>query len=160
VHINTLILGAFSPREDKDFLYVPSGELGGEAALLLEALGISTAGKPADLVHAEFQRAGFFLTHLLECPLDHDLPNSAEATALLKKRLHAVAIRIRRSLKPKRVMAVTEDLTPIVEDILALELGCPVMLDHGKPFRLESGAGENRALWRLRESLAIPTTNG
>ncbi len=158
VHINTLLLGAFSPRQDEDFLYAPSGGFNGEAALLLEALGISTAGKPADLVHAEFQRAGFFLTHVLECPLESD--GSARANAALKERLPAVAIRIRRSLKPKRVMAVTEDLTPIVEDILALELGCPVMLDHGKPFRLESGAGENSALWRLRESLAILTTNG
>ncbi len=159
VHINTLILGAFSPREDKDFLYVPSGEFGGEAALLLEALGISSAGKPADLVPAEFQRAGFFLTHVLECPLESDGSARVNAKTALKERLAAVAIRIRRSLKPKRVMAVTEDLTPIVEDILALDLGCPVMLDQGKPFRLESGTGENSALWRLRESLAIPTTS-
>ena len=45
VHINTLFLGSFSPRQDEDFLYAPSGEFRGEAALLLEALGISTAGK-------------------------------------------------------------------------------------------------------------------
>src|SRR5260370_40779989 len=106
VHINTLLLGAFSPREDKDFLYAPSGEFHGEAGLLLDALGISTAGKAADVVHAEFQRAGFFLTHVLECPLDGIAAGGAEAAALLKKRLHAVAVRIRRSLKPKRVMAV------------------------------------------------------
>src|SRR5437667_11287355 len=62
VHINTLVLGAFSPREEKDFLYAPGGEFHGEAAHLLDALGISTVGKAADAVHAEFQRAGFFLT--------------------------------------------------------------------------------------------------
>ncbi len=157
VHINTLFLGAFSPGQDEDFLYSPRGDFGGEAALLLEALGISTTGKAADAVHAEFQRAGFFLTHVLECPMEDE--GSARANAALKERLAAVAIRIRRSLKPKRVMAVTEQLTPVVEDILALDLGCPVMLDQGKPFRLESGTGENSALWRLRESLAIPTTS-
>jgi len=32
----------------------------------------STAGKTRDAVHAEFQRAGFFLTHVLECPLNGD----------------------------------------------------------------------------------------
>ena len=159
VHINTLFLGAFSPRQDEDFLYAPTGEFGGEAALLLEALGISTVGKTADAVHAEFQRAGFFLTHVLECSLESDGSARANAKAALKARLAVVAIRIRRSLKPKRVMAVTEQLTPVVEDILALDLGCPVMLDQGKPFRLESGTGENSALWRLRESLAIPTTS-
>jgi hypothetical protein len=154
VHINTLLLGAFSPRQDKDFLYAPSEYLGGEAALLLDGLGISTAGKPADAVHAEFQRAGFFLTHVLECPLDEVAAGEAAATALLKERLRAMAIRIRRSLKPKRVMAVTEGLTTIMEDILALDLGCPVVLDHGKPFRLDGGAGGSGAT-RLREAIAI-----
>jgi hypothetical protein len=160
VHIHTLILGAFSPEQDEDFLYAPSGEFHGEAGLLLDAAGISTAGKAREAVHAEFQRAGFFLTHVLECPMESEGSVRVDAKAALKERLAAVAIRIRRSLKPKRVMAVTEDLAPVVEKILALDLGCPVMLDHGKPFRLESGAGVNSALWRLRESLAIPTANG
>jgi hypothetical protein len=158
VHINTLFLGAFSPRQDKDFLYAPSGNFGGEAALLLDALGISTEGKAADVMHAEFQRAGFFLTHVLECPLDGITAGGAEATALLKKRLREVAIRIRRSLKPKRVMAVTEELTPIVEDILALDLGCSVMLDDGKPFRLDGDHGGSGAM-RLREAIALSTAN-
>ena len=153
VHINTLLLGAFSPQEEKDFLYAPGAEFRGEAALLLDALGISTAGKTAEMVHAEFQRAGFFLTHVLECPLDKNAGQEAEAAALLAKRLETVAIRIRRSLKPKRVMLVTEELGPVVVDILALDVGCPVLSDHGKPFRLERGAGENGAV-RLREAIA------
>jgi hypothetical protein len=156
VHIQTLLLGAFSPRDEKDFLYAPGGEFRGEAALLLDALGISTAGKTEEAVLAEFQRAGFFLTHVLECPLDRDAGTGAAAAALLAQRLPPVATRIRRSLKPKRVMAVSEGLEPVVEDILALDLGCPVVLDHGKPFRLESGAGGNGAA-RLREALAIST---
>ncbi len=153
VHIHTLLLGAFSPHEEKDFLYAPGGEFHGEAAHLLDALGISTSGRAAEAVHAEFQRAGFFLTHVLECPLDGEGSLHAEAQAALKMRLAAVATRIRRSLKPKRVMAVTEELTPVLDDILALDLGCPVLLDHGKPFRLESRAGEN-GVARLREALA------
>src|SRR3981081_2519458 len=70
VHINTLLLGAFSPQDEKDFLYAPGGGFQGEAAHVLDALGISTTGKAADVVQAEFQRSGFFLTHVLECPLD------------------------------------------------------------------------------------------
>src|SRR5216684_666718 len=72
VHIHTLFLGAFSPHDEKDFLYAPGGGFQGEAASLLAALGISTAGKTAEAVHTEFQRAGFFLTHILECPLEDD----------------------------------------------------------------------------------------
>jgi hypothetical protein len=152
VHISTLFLGAFSPQDEKDFLYAPGGEFQGEAALLLEAVGISIAGKAADAVHAEFQRAGFFLTHMLECPIEGRSASQAEAQAALKARLPAVATRIRRSLKPKRVMAVTDSLAPVVEDILTLDLGCPVLLDRGKPFRLANSAGEN-GLERLREAL-------
>src|SRR2546427_9433022 len=44
---------------------------------LFRSLGISTMGKGADAVHAEFQRAGFFLTHVLECPLDRDAGHSS-----------------------------------------------------------------------------------
>src|SRR6266571_8378474 len=91
VHIHTLLLGAFSPHEEKDFLYAPGGEFHGEAAHLLDALGISTSGKAAEGVHAEFQRAGFFLTRVLECPLDRDAGQGAEAAALLAQRLQPVA---------------------------------------------------------------------
>src|SRR5437899_11734004 len=149
VHINTLFLGAFSPHDEKDFLYAPAGEFQGEAALLLAALGMSTAGEAAEAVHAEFQRAGFFLTHILECPLEDD----GSLQTALKKRLAALATRVRRSLKPKRVMAVTEALTAVLDDILAMDLGCPVLLDHGKPFLLESRTGEN-PVTRLQEALA------
>jgi hypothetical protein len=157
VHIHTLLLGAFSPLRDEDFLYAGSredgGEFRGEAAQILDAVGISTAGKTRDAVHAEFQRAGFFLTHVLECPLEGDSAQGA-ATTLLTKHLQMVATRIRRSLKPKRVMAVTEELAPVVEDILALDLGSPVVLDHGKPFTLESDGGKS-GVAHLREALAI-----
>src|SRR5258708_33975630 len=72
VHINTLLLGAFSPQEEGDFLYAPGGEFHGEAARLLDALGVSAAGKTREAVHAELQRAGFFLTHVLQCPVGKD----------------------------------------------------------------------------------------
>ena len=153
VHINTLFLGAFSPQNEKDFLYAPGGEFQGEAALLLEAVGISTTGKAAEAVHTEFQRAGFFLAHVLECPLEDVNGLPSEAQRALKARLPAMATRIRRSLKPKRVMAVTEALTPVVEDVLMLDLGSPLLLDNGKPFRLGNFA-EAAGIEKFREVLA------
>ena len=150
VHVHTLLLGAFSPLRDEEFLYHSDGEFRGEAAQILEAVGISPAGKTRDAVHAEFQRAGFFLTHVLECPLEDEGNLQGGIQAALRKRLAAVATRIRRSLKPKRVMAITEELAVVLDDIVAMDLGCPVLLDHGKPFLLES---ENGAA-RLREALA------
>ena len=138
---------------DEEFLYASDGEFGGEAAQILDAVGISTAGKTREAVHAEFQRAGFFLTHVLECPLEAEGSLPADAPAALKKHLAAAATRIRRSLRPKRVMAVTEELTPVLDDILEMDLGCPVLLDRGKPFLLESRGGEN-GVARLRQALA------
>jgi hypothetical protein len=158
VHINTLLLGAFSPQEERDFLYAPGGEFVGEAAMLLGALGISTAGKAAEVVHAEFQRGGFFLTHVLECPLERDAEQGAESAALLTKRLQSVATRIRRSLKPKRVVLISRGLGPILEKILALELGCPVVMDNGKLFEFDGPAVGN-SVARLREALAGPVGN-
>jgi hypothetical protein len=155
VHINTLLLSDVSPPEESDFLYSPEGEFHGEAAFLLEALGLPAAGRTRDAVHAEFQRAGFFLTHILECPLENDLESQADRTSLLAARLAAVATRIRRSLRPKRVVLISQELEPILERILSLKLSCPIVLDKGKPFQLDSSMSGD-AVTRLRDSLSAP----
>src|SRR5712664_4650384 len=148
VHIHTLFLGSASPQKQEEFLYSPNGEFQGEADTLLEAAGVSTAGKTAEAVHAEFQRAGFFLTHVLECPVENE---SAATTALplLMERLAAVAVRIRRSLKPKRVVLISRALEAILDKFVALQLDCPLVLDDGKPFALDESDTQNAAT-RLR----------
>ena len=140
VHIQTLLLGAIAPVEDSEFLYSPGKEFRGEAAFLLRAVGISATGKPPEAIQAEFQRAGYFLTYVLECPLDKALNAKADLAKLLAERLPVVASRIRRSLKPKVVTLVTELPESVVEDILALDLGRPVIVDNGKPFALGSAS--------------------
>src|SRR5215472_7486896 len=152
VHIQTLLLGGVAPREDEEFLYAPGGEFLGEAALLPRAVGISPEGKTTEAVHTEFQAAGFFLTHVLECPLEPVNSNSADASALLREHLSLVASRIRRSLKPKRVILVTAMPPDVVQDILALDLGCEVILNSGKPFALTSSVKE-REIARFRAVL-------
>lgn len=154
VHIQTLLLGGVAPREDEEFLYAPSGEFRGEAEVLLRAMGIesgrpsfeaqgkqqvvpgsaSLSGKSVEEIHAEFQAAGLFLTYILECPREPGHHGEPAASALLRKHLPAVASRIRRSLKPKRVILVTEIPSEVVQDIQALDLGCKVLLNEGKPF--------------------------
>lgn len=158
VHIHTLLLGGYSPAEERDFLYSPQGEFHGEAALLLDALGISTRGKTPDAVQAEFQRGGFCLTHVLECPLELENGRTSTGSSLLAERLPLVAARIRRSLKPKRVILVTHALETIVGRILGLELGCPVLADAGKPFELDENALRKSA-GRLRDALRSQAGN-
>jgi hypothetical protein len=157
VHIHTLLLGGVAPLDEHEFLYSPKGEFRGEAPRVFSAAGVSLAGKDPDAVHTEFQRGGFFLTHVLECPFEEVSGNTNGLTPLLARQLSGVATRIRRSLKPKRVVLFSRTLEPVLDQIMSLSLGCPVVLDGGKPFELEDRDGE-RAAARLREALASPVT--
>ena len=154
MHIGALLLGGISPLAEEDFLY--AGKFKGEAERLLAAVGISTAGKSPEAVLSEFQRGGFLLTHVLECPLEtgQAAESTASREALLTRRVAAVATRIRRSLKPKRVVLVSELLAPLAAKLSSVELGCPVILDDGKPFALDSG-DFSVALQSLRQALGI-----
>lgn len=143
VHIHALLLGGIAPREDAEFLYAPGGEFRGEGEHLLRALGISLDGKALHEIHAEFQAAGLFLTHILECPLEDEQDRAGDSAGILREHLPAVASRIRRSLKPKRVILVTEMPLEVVQDILALDLGCEVILNDGKPFALAPSVKES-----------------
>jgi hypothetical protein len=154
VHINTLLLGSVSPREEKDFLYSPNVEVCGEAAFVLQAAGISASGKTAEAVHAEFQRAGFFLTHVLECPMEREGEGGAELVNLLQRQLPMVLTRIRRSLKPRRLVLISGALENLHKEIAAAELGCAILLDGEKPFALDIGDAVVAA--RLHEALAAP----
>ena len=152
VHIQTLLLGAVAPVADSEFLYSPGEEFRGEAALVLRAVGIPAAGKSSEAIQSEFQRAGYFLTYILECPFDKALNPKADLANVLRERLSVVASRIRRSLKPKCGTLITEWPESVVEDILALDLGRPVIVDHGKPFALGS-ASEEAVISRFLERL-------
>ena len=155
VHIQTLLLGSVAPREDEEFLYSPAREFRGEAAQLLRAVGVSFEGKSAEAVHAEFQGAGLFLAHLLECPLEDGQNSGPEVVDLLRQHLPAAASRIRRSLKPNRVMLVTDVPQPIVQDVLSVDVGCKIVSDCGKPFSWSSSV-EAISLSRFREMLSRP----
>jgi hypothetical protein len=156
VHIGTLLLGAIMPSLDGHFLYGNDGSFGGEAGLLLQAVGVRVdSGKAADAVLAEFQRGGFFLAHVLECPLEEDANTTAPARARLDSRVAGVAARMRRSLKPKRVALISRLLDPFIGRLQAGDLGCPLVLDNGKAFALD-GDRPAEALARLAEALRIP----
>ena len=123
LHIQTLLLGGISPRDDDEFLYNPSASIKGEARVVLDAVQISSEGKPREAVLAEFQKLGLMLTHVLECPVD-DITDSRE---VIEKHLLAVVARIRRSLKPKRVLLLSADLEHLADQLRRTDLGCPIL---------------------------------
>ncbi|MGC2816192.1 MAG: hypothetical protein WA207_12385 [Candidatus Acidiferrum sp.] len=157
IHIGTLLLGAVSPIADDEFLY--AGQFRGEAGRVLEAAGIAAAGKPAESVLSEFQRAGFFLTHLLECPLEAGGSGQPSCQMLMVARLSAIAARIRRSLKPKRVALISGQLAPMVAQFASAGFGCPLLLDGTNPFGLDA-ANSSGAIHKLRVALGSAAAAG
>jgi hypothetical protein len=154
VHVSLLLVSAFPPEADSGFLYAAPGAFQGEAALLLEALDVPYLGKAADAVLSDFQRRGFLLVHAMDCPPNPEAGNPAEIQILLESRLSPLFTRVRRSLKPKRAVLISELLGPLADRFSASSLGCPVVLDNGKPFCL-GGADFPAAMARLRSALAL-----
>ena len=102
VHIQTLILGTIAPESEAEFLYAEGGPFQGEAAGVLKELGVSQEGKERGEILGEFQHRGYFLTHVLECPLTTGGKRVA-LEELLRRQGPALLARIRHSLKPKKV---------------------------------------------------------
>jgi len=125
IHIQALLLAASAPDADSDFLYTLDSAFTGQAANLLAALGISTAGKSAEEVLTDFQKRGLVLAHLLECPVEPGT-KPTEAVDIIDRHLPQALARIRRSLKPKRVLVISPELQPFVPQLSESALGCPV----------------------------------
>jgi hypothetical protein len=152
VHIGAVLLGAMAPAQDEDFLYSPSGEFSGEAGKVLEAAGISRIGKAVEATLVEFQRRGLFLTYVLECPLGP--LNVGDAERLLDARFAATAARIRRSLRPKRVVPISRLLEPLLLGSNGpVDLGSALITDGDRLFSLDDG-GTDLAIAELRRLLS------
>jgi len=136
IHIQALLLAASAPEADSEFLYSPEAPFTGLAGDLLSALSISTAGKSDEEVLADFQKRGLFLAYLLECSVAPGT-EPTEAVDLLDRHLPQAVARIRRSLKPKRALVLSQDLQPFLPQLSASTLGCPAFYT---PIAASSGA--------------------
>lgn len=143
VHIQTLLLGGILPSQQSSYLYAESEQISGEASQLLQALDISKDGKDRDAILSEFQKRGLVLNYVLECPLEGRLSPS-EVQGLLERQLHSTVVRVRRSLKPKRVLLFTKELGMVAGKITEGEMECPVLTNNGKAFDLNEGTDSSR----------------
>jgi hypothetical protein len=142
VHIQALLLGGIAPEADATFLYFPEGNYQGEAANLLDALQISSEEKSADAVLTELQKRGLLLAYVLECPLEPGV-STADAQQLLERQLPAVIARIRRSLKPRRVLLFSKELAALAGKFTEADLGSPVFTGPYGPFALDGSRSES-----------------
>ncbi len=152
VHIQALLLGGIAPEVDAAFLYCPEGNYQGEAANLLDALQISREGKSAEAILTELQKRGLLLTYVLECPLGPGVTSPA-AQQLIEKQLAAVMVRIRRSLKPKRVVLLSRGLAALEGKFNEASLGSPVFTGHYGPWALDGNMTESE-MEELQRALA------
>jgi hypothetical protein len=152
VHVQTLLLGGIVPSQQSSYLYAESEQFSGESGQLLRALEISTEGKSRDAILTEFQKRGLLLGHILDCPLEGRL-SSSEVLGLLERQLRSTLVKIRRSLKPKRVLLFSKELAPLLGKINESDTECPIVLDDGKPFDL-SERPDSSAFTAFRQALS------
>jgi hypothetical protein len=143
VHIQTLLIGGIVPSQQSSFLYADSEQVSGEANQLLQAVGISREGKTREQFLGEFQKHGLLLIHVLECPLEGRLSPS-EVQGLLDRQLIATLVRIRRSLKPKRVLLFSKELAGVTAKLNEATTECPILSNQGKAFELDEGTDSSR----------------
>ena len=153
LHIQTLLVSGVAPKHESDFLYSPNAVFQGEAATILKAVNISTEGKMPETVLAEFQKLGLLLVHVLECPLDEST-SAEQAHSYLEAELPSAITRIRRSLKPKRILLLSADLQPFTAKFHQASLPCPVLPAPDTTF-LSSPNPTESDLQGFREALAI-----
>jgi hypothetical protein len=151
VHIGTLLLGAAAPSSEAEFFYSPEGAFTGEAARLAEIAALARLDRTKEQLHIAFQRSGFFATHVLECPVEE---GSRVAMAdLVRAGLSAAIVRIRRSLRPKRIALIAAELEPFAAQLQSELSLSQILLNGEKAFRLEQAEPSTEVLL-LRRALA------
>jgi len=134
IRINVLLLTAAAPQIEDDFYDI--SESGGSVHPgdgLFAALGISARGNQVgvsdrEALLGEFQRRGFFLSAVSECPLE-----AAEIPPAMDRLAATIVRRIRYSYKPRAVVFLSADLKSL-ETTLKQALPGTHVLDAGDGF--------------------------
>jgi len=147
-----------APAKDNEFLYAKGGdgaavgapeEFCGEGKHILMAAGLGAlpdqnTGNRA-IALAEFQRRGYFLTHVLECPVEPKIGPGRAVEDMIAAQLPVALARIRRSLKPRRIVVVSRALQGSLEQIATSQSGAEVLGTGEKVFALDGEEGEAAA---------------
>jgi len=135
VHVRALFLGAVAPESDGEHLYSAEDHIGGEGAALLRALGINIDGRGVEATLGEFQRLGYLLTYVLECPVGAG--TAPARRAMVETRIPLAMRRIRRSYHPKRLVLFGEELDSFEPGLAGEDLRAEVVRSEGsRAFRL------------------------
>jgi hypothetical protein len=166
IHIQMLFVALDPmPRPEDEFYRPPESRQFFDS--LLSALDISAhpesnAAEAAAASLLEFQRRGYYLTYLSECPLP--LPNSTSdnadgsATRECISRLAPTLVkRIRFNYKPKHVALLGSNLSPVIEIFEQAGIAPLLLLDQGRPLTVPS-AGDAPSLFLFQRTVNIDTS--
>ena len=141
VHIGVLFVALAPADRLEDDFYAPAGS--NEFfdpfldALEIQSLGDNTGGNPGTELDAkrtdsarltEFQRRGFYLTYLSECSIQDNQESAASTIARLSQTL---VRRIRFNYKPKHIVLLGQELSPLTDILRVAGIGPVVTLEHG-----------------------------
>ena len=165
VHIGVLFV-ALAPLRPEDDFYAPA-ESKEFFDLFLEGVGIASsidkAGREADARSADsarladFQRRGYFLAYLSECPIRENEETAASTIARLGPTLIR---RIRFNYKPKHIAPLGQELSPLVEMLRTAGIGPVLTMDQGLLLPTPgTGSQEWRELFQRSVAAAAPLEN-
>lgn len=159
VHIGVLFIAlAPSVRPQDDFY--SQGKSKDLADPFLEALEIkspiektdaawnATSGDSARLV--EFQRRGYYLAYLSECPLPE---NEGSGVSTIARLAPTLIRRIKFNYRPKHIAPLGQELFPLVEILKDAGLGPVLTLDHRLALTVPK-AGDKHELDLFRRAVA------
>ncbi|MGH9736673.1 MAG: hypothetical protein ACRD8A_19050 [Candidatus Acidiferrales bacterium] len=142
VHIGAVLIDAAPPAKAEDFFYA-AGRDGTRSAAgqtyfnelaRLTGARVGSANAEPELVLAEFQRRGFFLTSAVECPVD----DPGELRAAIRRLAPTVLRRVQASYKPKHVVLVSPPTSELIGAFRDAGWDERLVLDAGAPFASES----------------------
>jgi hypothetical protein len=166
VHIGVLFVALAPPVRPEDDFYDPADSKEFVDSFL-EALKIHSstekAGPESDARAAgsaglaEFQRRGYYLAYLSECPL----PENEEPAASTIARLGPTLIRrIRFNYKPKYIAPLDQELLPLVDLLRSAGVGPILTLDQGLPLPTpRTGVRDWMELFHRAVSTVAPSGN-
>jgi hypothetical protein len=168
LHINVLFVALEPTASPEDDFYRPP-KLRELFDSFLTALGISafegkshleTNGAESDTAKLlEFQRRGYYLTYLSECPMTPRHPagpgiDEDAARACISRLGPTLLKRIRFNYKPKHVALLGTNMGHLIAILEQAGIGQLLLLDQGRPLALPE-AGDTSSLTRFRKALII-----
>ena len=125
----------------------------------------STGRDPGPAMLLEFQRRGYYLTYLSECPVtpEHfansgfDGAQVSNARECISRLAPTLIKRIRFNYRPKHVVLLGTHLSPLIGVFEDAGLGPLLLLDRGAPLTIPgTGDGSSLALFRRAVNIETP----